>query len=107
MKSYCVTLNREKILPHMEEILAEKCYCEFVHKKRYPCEDGFIEVMLFEKLHLRTTSYSGLTVVLVSRKEVCYADVFAFAGGDGILNIDWGAGNSLAKEFVTVLEEFV
>ena len=107
MKSYCVTLNREKILPHMEKILAEKCYCEFVHKKRYPCEDGFIEVMLFEKLHLRTTSYSGLTVVFGCREGGWYADVFAFSGGDGILNFDWGAGNSLAKEVVTVLEEFV
>ena len=106
MKSYCVSLNREKLVPHIEEILSDKCCCEFVHKKRYPCEDGYIEMMLFEKLHLRTTSYSGLTVVLVSREGVCYADVIAFASGEGIMNIDWGGGSSLVKEVVTVLEEF-
>lgn len=29
MKSYCVTLNREKILPHMEKILAENAIANF------------------------------------------------------------------------------
>ena len=63
-------------------------------------------VMNYEKYYFRVSSYVGLTIVITEFNTVQTAVITGFGGGNGLLNISWGANGSFAVDMVELLKEF-
>lgn len=61
-------------------------------------------VMNYEKYYFRVKSYVGLTIVITEYNGAQTAVITGFGGGDGLLNISWGANDSFASEMVKMLK---
>ena len=64
-----------------------------------------IWTLAYEKYFFRTGSYASVTVVLTEFEEEQTAFVVAAGGGDGIVNISYGANRNFANACVLALEE--
>ena len=67
---------------------------------------GSAEIILlnFEKFYFRNGSYAGLTVMLTETEESQTADIAGFGGGEGLLNISWGANFEFAERAAEILK---
>lgn len=63
-----------------------------------------IWVLAYEKYFFRTGSYASVTVVLTEFEQEQTAYVVASGGGEGVVNLSFGANRNFAKDFVLVLE---
>lgn len=63
-------------------------------------------VMNYEKYYFRVSSYVGLTIVITEFNVSQTAIITGFGGGNGLLNISWGANGSFAVEMAELLKEF-
>ena len=63
-----------------------------------------IRLLNFEKFYFRNGSYAGLTVMLTETEKSQNADIAGFGGGEGLLNISWGANFEFAERAAEILE---
>ena len=69
--------------------------------------DVQVALLSFEKYFFRTGSYAGLTVYLADDgAERLTARILGFGGGEGLLNISWGANANFAAEAERILRGF-
>jgi hypothetical protein len=61
--------------------------------------------IIFEKYFFRNNSYATLTVLLTHFEGIQTAKVVGSGGGEGLLNISWGANKSLANQAVSTLNK--
>ncbi len=64
-----------------------------------------VAIICGEHFFLRTSSWGGITIVVIEAKEKTILDVIGFAAASGILKISLGAETSYIKEIVRYLEE--
>lgn len=67
--------------------------------------DAELALLVFEKLYLRNGSYSNLTIELTSYNSVQKAIIIGSGGGEGVLNISWGANSNFAGKAYERLKE--
>ena len=63
-----------------------------------------IRVLAYEKYFFRTGSYASVTVVLTEFEQEQTAYVVASGGGEGVVNLSFGANRNFAKACVQELE---
>ena len=78
---------------------------ELVVNKIEALGDAEAALLIFEKLYFRNGSYSNLTVELTSYDSIQKAIVIGSGGGEGVLNISWGANSDFARRACERLNE--
>lgn len=78
---------------------------ELVVNKIESLGDAEAALLIFEKLYFRNGSYSNLTVEITSYNSIQKAIVIGSGGGEGVLNISWGANSDFAKKACERLKE--
>lgn len=62
-------------------------------------------LICFEEYYYRVESAVSLTVMLTQEENSQDAFIIGFGGGHGLLNISWGANESIAKKAYNALAE--
>lgn len=60
-----------------------------------------VTTRVYEKFFLRSSSYASISLTVIGNQEEVIISAIGAAGGEGLLNISWGA----EKNFVTRLEK--
>ena len=79
---------------------------KIVHEEKHVLEQRTFIVQVFEKYYLRNDSTAGLTVTIHNDSGVTEVTSIASAGGQGLLNISWGANASFAYKIIKILESY-
>jgi len=79
---------------------------ELVYQTKKDFADGAAVLLSFEKYYLRNGSYASLALLLTQKGEIQTADIVASGGGEGILNLSWGANDSFAGKAVKILNKY-
>ena len=66
---------------------------------------GTANLICFEEYYYRVESAVSLTVMLTQEDNSQDAFIIGFGGGHGLLNISWGANESIAKKAYNALAE--
>ena len=78
---------------------------ELVVDDRQSLGDAETALLVFEKLYFRNGSYSNLTVQLTAFDYRQRAVIIGSGGGEGLLNISWGANSNFAGKACEILKE--
>lgn len=78
---------------------------ELVVNKVESLGDAEAALLIFEKLYFRNGSYSNLTIEITSYMSRQKAIVIGSGGGEGVLNISWGANANFARRAYEKLTE--
>ena len=62
-------------------------------------------LICFEEYYYRVESAVSLTVMLTQEENSQDAFIIGFGGGHGLLNVSWGANESIAKKAYNALTE--
>ena len=62
-------------------------------------------LLCFEDFYYRNKGYTALTIAITENERMQEAVVVGFGGGDGMLNISWGANGDFAQRGVEALVE--
>mgnify|MGYP004469655011 CR=1 FL=1 len=79
---------------------------ELVVKDYTQMESAGVVLIIFEKFFFRNSSYATLTVLLTHFKGVQTAKIVGSGGGQGLLNVSWGANKNLANQAASILAKF-
>ena len=101
---YKLNGNFTKKIDEASELLKNGVNAELISKTCRTVGSAEIILLNFEKFYLRNGSCAGLTVMLTETKESQTADVTGFGGGEGLLNISWGANFEFAEKAAEILE---
>lgn len=96
--------NFTKKAGEVSELLKSSINAELISEVVRTAGRAEIILLNFEKFYLRNGSCAGLTVMLTETKESQTADVTGFGGGEGLLNISWGANFEFAEKAAEILE---
>ena len=77
---------------------------EHISTTEYTVNGVAVWVLAYEKYYFRTGSYASVTVVLTEHDQQQTACVVASGGGDGMVNLSYGANRNFAKTCVEALE---
>lgn len=80
--------------------------CENVGESYYCLGEVEVFILSNEKYFFRNGSYASLTVVLTEKGTNKTADVIGSGGGEGLLNISWGANSNLSNKAIEVLSRY-
>lgn len=92
----------------IEEIITEFKYSiggDYISEVRHESGEMKAVLLSFEKFFFRTGGYTGLTVMFVEQKDMQYADIVGFGGGEGLLNISYGANLRYATDAADLLQQ--
>lgn len=67
--------------------------------------DASVVLLVFEKYFFRNGNYCSLTVQLTSFDEIQKATLVGSGGGEGLMNVDFGADASFVKKACKKLKE--
>ena len=85
--------------------LASELDAEFVNRSEHHSGEMDCILLSFERLFpWRGSGYTALTVLLTQTGEQSTADIIGMGGGEGLLNISFGANRKLATMAAEVLE---
>ena len=102
IKMCCMTPKMS--IAQVAEEMKKNLYSEFVCDER---RLGACAIMFcFEDFYFRCSSYVGLSIMLTENQMCQEAVIAGFGGGDGLLNISWGANKSFAKRAVMALKDY-
>ena len=65
--------------------------------------NGNAVLLCFEQFYFRCSNYVSLSIMLTENEECQEAVVAGFGGGDGLLNMSYGANKSFASKAVKCL----
>lgn len=99
MRSVSVTKPVSQIADEVKSVMSAELVCD--ERKL----NDRVVILCFEEFYLRCSSYVGLSVMLTEDDAGQEAVIAGFGGGDGFLNISWGANKSITKSVVKVLKE--
>lgn len=63
-------------------------------------------MLCFEKYYFRNGSYASLSILITHNNFGQEITIVGHGGGNGLLNISWGANNSIAKKTVELLQNY-
>ena len=66
--------------------------------------DGKVTLLCFEKFYFRSNSSAALTIMANETKDLTEVEIISLAGGEGLLNISWGANKNFAQKVVEALQ---
>ena len=101
IKMRCV--NKSKELSVLADELKEALVSELVCDERRL--NDYMIMLCFEEFYFRCSSYVGLSIVLTEDSDSQDVIIAGFGGGDGLLNISWGANKSFAKRAAKELKK--
>ncbi len=71
----------------------------------FDSSDKKIGIILGEKWFLRTNSSTGIAIIIEELSEVTTRiEIVSYAGGEGFLNISWGAHKSYVRDVIYFLK---
>ncbi len=76
---------------------------ELVEQEVKTINGGKVILMVFEKYFFRNGGYGALTVMLTDDGKSKEAVIIGFGGGNGLLNISFGANSDFAEEAEEIL----
>ncbi|MGT2666244.1 DUF6054 family protein [Streptococcus rifensis] len=79
---------------------------QLVFDKRRHIGDVKQILLVFEAFYIRTGSYGSLTVNVITSNDYHSVDLIPSGGGDGLLNISWGANANFAQKAKEILESY-
>ncbi len=88
------------------DVIKRGINAQLVHEERHFIGDKGLVVLVFEKFYFRNSSTAGLTVTIHDDSGTTEVTSIASAGGQGLLNISWGANASFANQVLRVLEPY-
>ena len=83
----------------LKDVLWSELICE------EPVQNSSVLLLCFEQYYFRASNYVSLSVLLSDEAGQARAVIVGSGGGDGLLNISWGANRAIAKKAQRVLEE--
>ena len=98
-KNYELTALYDKILQEFEN---QNLNVEFVEKTYHEFGEAKTLLLVFERLYLRTASYTSLTILLTEFKGIQTADIIS-SGGKEIM-FSFGSERNFAKHGETALK---
>lgn len=101
---YKLNGNFTKRISEVSALLKSSINAELISETCRTAGNAEIILLNFEKFYFRNGSYAGLTVMLTESEESQTADVTGFGGGEGLLNISWGANFEFAEKAAEILE---
>ena len=96
--------NFTKKIDEASELLKNSVNAELISEVVRTAGSAEIILLNFERFYFRNGSYAGLTVMLTESEESQTADIAGFGGGEGRLNISWGANFEFADKAAEILE---
>ena len=93
--------NKTKSLLQIKEMLKAGLNTEFICEERFM--DDNVVFMCFEQYYIRCSNFVALSVMLVENEDCQEAVVVGMGGGNGVLNMSWGANRSFAKKAIKCL----
>ena len=63
-------------------------------------------MLCFEKYYFRNSSYASLSILITHNSFGQEITIVGYGGGNGFLNVSWGANNSITKDAVGLLKKF-
>lgn len=93
----------ERSIEELVSILKENISGELVTESWRYAEGCEVVLLIFEKFYLRNASYANLTILLTEIEGYQLADVVGSGGGEGFLNISWGANSNFANAAERIL----
>lgn len=108
MSSLCIKMNGTKAasIKEIANFLKERIGAELVYESWKSFDSSSVVLLAFEKYYFRNGSYASLTVMLADKEHVQTADIIGFGGGEGLLNISWGANSNFAKKAADLLQKY-
>ena len=95
--------NKNTSICALADEIKESLAAEFVCDERR-LNDTVIMLCL-EEYYFRCSSYVSLSILLIEDTMYQEAVIIGFGGGEGLLNISWGANKSFAKRAVKILKK--
>jgi len=78
-----------------------------VHQEYHTLGNKSVIILVYEKYYFRNSSTAGLTVTLSGEGSTAFVTSIASAGGQGILNISWGANSHFSNQVIRILQPYV
>ena len=100
-----MTSQKQKSLQEIHEKIHYIKDAQQVSKLAQTINDVTIWTLVYEKYFMRNGSYASVTVVLTDFGQEQTASIIAAGGGNGIVNLSFGANRNFAKSVVKVLED--
>lgn len=100
-----MTATKQNSLKEIHEKIHYIEGAEQISKSEQVIHDVVIWTLAYEKYYFRTGSYTSVTIVLTEHGQAQTACVVSSGGGEGVINISYGANRNFAKACVQVLED--
>lgn len=78
---------------------------DLTHEVTKQYGENTVIMISFEKYYFRNNSSASLTVLLADG-ETQTADIVGFGGGEGLLNLSWGANADFANKAADILAQY-
>jgi len=105
-KIYAGYSNSKFPVDEFIESLVQGSFAELVNRTEHNYNDARMVVLCFEKYYMRNDSTAALTIIVSELNDETNVELIAFGGGQGLLNLSWGANKSFARSAISVLQEF-
>lgn len=77
---------------------------ELIDRVEKEYSDGKVTLLCFEKFYFRTSSSAALTIMANESNAETEVEIVSLAGGEGLLNISWGANKNFAQKAIDILK---
>ena len=95
--------NKTRSLPELAVMIKGAMDSEVVCDKKMLNDKALL--LCFEEYYFRCQNYVTVTVMITESEECQEAVVVGSGGGNGLMNISWGANGSFAKKVAKRLVE--
>lgn len=85
-------------------VLTDFGVSELIDRVEREYADGKVTLLCFEKFYFRTSSSAALTIMANETEDATEVEIVSLAGGEGLLNISWGANQDFAQKAINVLK---
>ena len=98
--------HSQESLSELAEILKREVSAELICEELKSLGSGGVLLLAFEKYYFRNGSYASLTVMITEDCGYQSASIIGSGGGEGILNVSWGAIQSFANMALNTLQDY-
>lgn len=106
MKNSAIVMQGQPVW-HLEELPSKLedgiPAAELVYYNKRTLGSGKLVLLVYEKYYIRNGSYASLTILLTEENGMQTAEIVPSGGGEGLLNISYGANGSFARDAERVL----
>lgn len=101
---YNATGTNEFPVDEIVKVLTDFGVSNLIDRVEREYADGKVTLLCFEKFYFRTSSSAALTIMANEMKGSIEVEIVSLAGGEGLLNISWGANQDFAQKAINILK---